>query len=174
MYPTTKAYEKESPLVLAVEMGAGDVVHVFLTTDGLKAIGGADNALHVAMIEAVRKGRRRLLHLVLNAKGEEERLKWMDSPSLAEPLLRYAADYIIPNPARILLTKGMDETTTDAAGQRAIDAIGNTDKEYPPVDYFSPRTVGRCRDPVKEADIRRTLLQGPAFRAQSLAWPTGV
>lgn len=83
---------------------------------------------------------------------------------MAGPVLHYAAGYIIPVSVSELLAAGADETLTDDAEQRAIDVIGTMDKNHPALGPLHPRVPTRFRDPVKEAEIRRILLRGPAFR----------
>ena len=159
------------PLGAATVRGNVEVVRL-LIADGLDAIGGAAEVVPVSIAVALTHGASRILRMLLDCTGEENRGVWIHaSRAMAGPLLHYAAGYIVPGPVSALLMAGADETATDAAGQRAIDVIGTMDKQHPPVSPLHPRVPTRFRDPDKEAEIRRTLLRAPAFRAVSCAWP---
>lgn len=158
----------------AVVRGHVEVVRVMLA-DGLDAIGGAAEVVPLAAAMALTFGARRILRMVLDCTGEENRVRWIHaSRAMAGPLLHYAAGYIVPGSISALLEAGADATATDAAGQRAIDVIGTMDRDNPPLSPLHPRVPTRPRDPDKEAEIRRTLLRAPAFRAVSHAWPAVV
>lgn len=162
------------PLAVAVILGHEEVVRILIAR-GLPAIGGAAYALPISLSGAVTRGRPRIINLLLGAQGPgTERQLMAMAGGLAGPLLHYAAGYIIPNSVRVLLTAGADERALDGAGQRAVDIIGTMDEENPPISPLSPRIPGRKRNPTAEAEIRRMLLRGPAFRAKSFAWPAGA
>lgn len=162
------------PLGAAAVRGNVDVVRV-LIADGLHAIGGAAGVVPTAVAAALTFGWANILRMLLDCTGEENRGGWIHaSRALAGPLLHYAAGYIVPMSVSALLAAGADETLADAAGQRAIDVIGTMDRNNPPLSPLYPRVPTRFRDPAKEAEIRRTLLRAPAFRALSFAWPAAV
>lgn len=162
------------PMACAVFLGHEAVVRVLLS-DGMEAIGGAAYCLPMGLAGAVGRGRARILHVLLNAEGEEKRSEWARlSCFLGGPLLHYAAGYIKPRCVRLLLAAGANETETDGAGQRAIDVIGTMDVDNPAISPHSPRISSRFRDAKMEADIRRSLLRGPAFHARSWSWPAAT
>eukprot|EP00752_Nemacystus_decipiens_P017236 g15440.t1 len=173
-HPLT-ATQECCPLGAAVVMGNVEVVRVMVAEGGLDAIGGAPAVMPLAVCGAITYGASRMLWVLLNCTGEEDRTRWIDAGrAMAGPVLHYAAGYIVPGPVSVLLQAGADATATDGAGQRAIDVIGTMDRNNPPLGPLHPRVPTRFRDPVKEAEIRRTLLRAPAFRARSWSWPVSA
>lgn len=174
-HPRTPTQE-HCPLGVAVIKGHVEVVRVILADRrGLDAVGGL-SAVPVSLAAALTRGWKKIMLMLLHCDGDEnwQRRVLLNPLGLAGPLLHYAAGYIVPSSVSVLLQAGADDTATDAAGQRAIDVIGTMDQENPPLSPLHPRTPTRFRDPIKEAEIRRTLLRAPAFRAVSLAWPAAA
>lgn len=170
--------QEYSPLGVAVVKGHVEVVRVMLAgRRGMDAVGGATNVMPVALAGALTRGFKKIMRMLLDYDDVDEtcRRTWLlNRSALAGPLLHYAAGYIVPSSVTVLLQAGADETARDDAGQRAIDVIGTMDPENPPLSPLHPRTPTRFRDPIQEAEIRRTLLRAPAFRAVSLAWPAAA
>lgn len=159
------------PLVVAISLKHVEVVRL-LIANGMQAIGGPAYALPMALAGSIRHGGGKLVHMMLTADGEDKQQEWARcGGSLAGPVLHYAAGYIKLYAVRALLAAGADYEAVDGAGQRAIDVIGTMDEDNPPMSPLSPRNPGRRRDPVMEAEIRRTLLRAPAFQARSWSWP---
>ncbi|CAM9690747.1 unnamed protein product [Ectocarpus fasciculatus] len=158
------------PLAVAVIKGHEDIVKMLLAN--LSSVGGAELAAEMALTCAITRNRGKILRMMLNITGEENAAKWADSDwGLAGSLLHYSCGYILPASVSALLAAGADENATDEAGQRPIEVIGTMDLQNPPLSPLHPRTPTRFRDPVKEAEIRRTVERAPAFRARSWAWP---
>lgn len=157
------------PLAVSIIKGHEDIVKTLLAN--LSAVGGVELAAEMALTCAITQGRGRILRMMLNITGEENSAKWADSDwGLAGSLLHYSCGYILPASVSALLAAGANESAADEAGQRPIDVIGTMDMRNPPLSPLHPRTPTRFRDPVKEAEIRRTVERAPAFRARSWAW----
>ncbi|CAN0498726.1 unnamed protein product [Ectocarpus sp. 8 AP-2014] len=158
------------PLAVAIIKGHEDIVKILLAN--LSAVGGVELAAEMALTCAITQSRGKILRMMLNITGEENAARWADSDwGLAGSLLHYSCGYILPASVSALLAAGANENATDQAGQRPIDVIGTMDLQNPPLSPLHPRTPTRFRDPVKEAEIRRTVQRAPAFRARSWAWP---
>ncbi|CAB1100203.1 unnamed protein product [Ectocarpus sp. CCAP 1310/34] len=134
------------PLAVAIIKGHEDIANTLLAN--LSAVGGVELAAEMAPTYAITQSRGKILRMMLNITGEE------NAPG-----------------GNALLAAGANENATGQGGQRPIDVIGTIDLQNPPLSRLHPRTPTRFRDPVKEAEIRRTVERAPAFRAWSWAWP---
>ncbi|CAN0499456.1 unnamed protein product [Ectocarpus sp. 12 AP-2014] len=143
-----------SALVGAVQEGRQEIVRI-LVDHGVDAVGGLD-AVPKAIWTATRKGHAKILHMLLAVAGEETRRQWATMPFNESTLLHCATSVGSLSVTSVILSAGADETARDQYGDFAKDVI-----------------CARFQvNPATRAAIFRTLLQGPAYRARSWAWPT--
>ncbi|CAM9408213.1 unnamed protein product [Scytosiphon promiscuus] len=148
------------PLDIAVTNNNEAVVRVLLDR-GLGAIGGSrvlPNALNLAVM---RKGRTRILRMLLAAEGEARRQHWARVFFEVTPMLGWAVASNRLEEATILLEAGADESVPDGFGRKPSTIIAL----HLEPDERNKRT---------EAAIRRLLERAPAMRARSWAWPAGA
>ncbi|CAM9239776.1 unnamed protein product [Ectocarpus sp. 6 AP-2014] len=152
----------------AVVAGHDTLLPLLLSGKGLEAVGGLDS-IPDAMGCAVTKSRTRTLNLLLSVEGEERRTFWartrVSDDYSGKCMLHFAAEFTSLSAVKLLLAAGADEAAVDINGALPRDVIGTAQPE------FGPPTE---RDPTKEAAIARVLKCGPAFRARSWAWPSGL
>lgn len=110
-----------------------------------------------ALFAAVRHRQAKSLLLLLMVGGYEKRSMRANAVLDGKPLIHYGAGYCCAASVSALLAAGSDETNRDSKGRMPWDAIGVN------LEQDELRRLDRGQ----EVTVRRVLLRGPAFRAQS-------
>lgn len=167
----------ETSLCGAVAGGQEGVVRIMVANRSNFVAVGGQLILARAIVMAATKDRARILHVLLNAEGEEKQRFWAravtgryagDRAKLSalevasiEGIsgLHMAVSYGALRSTRLLLAAGADEMTLDPAGSRASEVIG----------FAMPSGVEDTNK--KCAAVARALKRSPAFRSRSWTWP---
>lgn len=149
----------QCPFKGAVSKGYENVVRILASERGMEAVGGGSEVIPRALACATQRGTARILRLVLAAEGDERQTYWASHKLFMDrPMVYLAAAYGVLANVIVLLAVGACETVSDPEGLTAIDVVGGM---LPEGDL----------DPREAAAIGRALQRGPAYRAQSWAWP---
>lgn len=152
----------QCPFKSAVAARNEDLVRVLVTKRGMKAVGGGALVIPSCLALVKLRGTAKVLSLVLAAEGEERQAVWANHRLFMNiPILSLAAGYGICSNVEMLLAAGAIETDVDSEGRTASDVIG---------DLMQDGGL----DPKERAAIYRALKRGPAYRAQSLLWPSEI
>ncbi|CAM9154744.1 unnamed protein product [Ectocarpus sp. 12 AP-2014] len=149
------------PFRSAAALGYENILRILCSERGMDAVGGGAAVLPNSLACATRRGKARILRLLLAAEGQERQEHWARRRLvLGRPLVYLAAAYGILANVKVLLAAGADETDTDPDGYAAPEVIGG-------------QLPSGSLDPLEAAAIGRELQRGPAYRACSWAWPVG-
>ncbi|CAM9680132.1 unnamed protein product [Ectocarpus fasciculatus] len=150
------------PFRHSAALGYENILRVLCSERGMDAVGGGAAVIPTSLACATRRGKARILRLVLAAEGQERQEHWARHRLvLGRPLVYLAAAYGVLANVKVLLAAGAVETDTDPDGYAASEVIG------------AQLTSGNNLDPLEAAAIGRELQRGPAYRARSWAWPAG-
>ncbi|CAN0118101.1 unnamed protein product [Ectocarpus sp. 12 AP-2014] len=142
---------------------------------GMEAVGGMAS-IPAGLLAAAQFGLVNVVRMLIGVQGQGRQEYWANLLQLGWRVLTVAAGFNSLEVVILLVQAGASEGALDKGGKFAVDSIGSllrssihvTDS---PVPVKTARRDTRVRDPVREARIRSTLRQGPAFRARSWLWP---
>lgn len=158
--PPSSLATTRCPLDIAVTNTNEEVVRVLLDR-GVEAIGGSRTFANALNLAVMRKGRTRILRMLLAAEGEDRRQHWARVFFEVTPILGWAVASNSLKAATILLEAGADESIPDGFGRKPSAIIAH---------HLEPNE----RNKKTEDAIRRLLERAPAMRARSWAWPVGA
>lgn len=174
---TEGRYNTACPLHMAVLCLQEKTVEL-IVDKGKEAIGGVASVPD-ALLAAAQLGPVNVVRMLIGVEGQGRQEYWANLFHLGRRVLTVAAGFNSLEVVILLLQAGANEGALNEHGQLAADSIGSlvgssmhiTDS---PVPVKTARRDTRVRHPVREARIRSTLRQGPAFRARSWLWPPVV
>lgn len=141
-----------------MENGHENIVRM-LVGAGTGVIGGGSVAILGAMCRASMRRMARILDVLLGVEGEAMKEHWARQVAGNIPILHHAVMHGSLTTVHVCLAAGADENFVNSTGLKATHVVGI----YAPPNTKNP-------DELKAA-IVRMLQRGPAFRAQSWAWP---
>lgn len=142
---------------------------------GMEAVGGIAS-VPAALLAAAQFGLVNVVRMLIGVQGQGRQEYWANLLHLGWRVLTVAAGFNSLEVVILVLQAGANEGALDEGGKLAVDSIGSLVRSSihvtdSPVPVKTARRDTRVRDPVREARIRSTLRQGPAFRARSWLWP---